>query len=286
MLFYLQHLRSAAASALGDHGTASAGSGKVLKLSAAMALACTCDTFLSQALPILLDMACGWIRASLVHYVCNLCVPGTMCWPTAVALASDHALLAASFFSGLQLEYPFEGARVALIRLAVAHVTWVSIILDRHAPKVWQCRVVTMCLMLFFSSESVLSMTLGAIGGWWNPAFPPKLSAEDIEEKLSAFRAFVEANVDLLRARTGNSILAKLRSGTGASAEEKQWYFFLQRNRKNFRASHDELLDEMYGLVTSIGAPPVAPADSEPLAPDGTSLKTSLNMYKTSLKHP
>ena len=100
--------------------------------------------------------------------------------------------------------------------------------------------------MAFFCSESSLAMALGIIEGWYDPAFPPKLSSEQIQDKLTKLRTFVEQNAETLRARRGDSILRRLRQ---SAPGEQTWYQFFQKQAKNFNVDHQQYLADIFTVL-------------------------------------
>ena len=114
------------------------------------------------------------VISSALYVLSNWLEPGCLHWPTSVAFATQHPLLAAAFFHSLQLEYPFEAVSQALVRLVFAHATVVAVLLRWHAPRLWQCRVLSMCLQSYFFSDSALTVCIGLLQGYLHPCFPPE----------------------------------------------------------------------------------------------------------------
>ena len=111
-----------------------------------------------------------------IYFICRLCGPGTMRCRTAVALASGYPVLATALFHVLTPYPPFESFFLGALRLACAHVALITIALGLHAPKLWQCKLISALFLAFFCSESFLSMVLCATHSWDSPVFPPKLT--------------------------------------------------------------------------------------------------------------
>ena len=113
-------------------------------------------------------------------------------------------------------------------------------------PRLWMCKVLSASLMALWCSESPLAMALGIIEGWYDPAFPPKLSSEQIQDKLTKLRTFVEHNAQTLRARQGDSILRRLAQ---SAPEEKTWHNFLGKQAKNFNVEHQQYLADIFTVL-------------------------------------
>ena len=250
-LFYLHHLRSRAASALGSRSTSSSGNTTVSVPSQLLDLACMCDGFVRWA-------AQAYEKAACIYSFCCLCGPGTMRWQTAVALANGHPVLATALFEALTLSQPFETFASGALRLACAYAALISIALGIHAPRLWQCRAISAFFSAGLCSESLLSAAISAMHSWDYPAFPPKLTPERIQEKLVELRAYVEGHVDVMRSRPGASVLEKLRQTV--SNEEKRWHNFLTKTTKSFSAAHTAHLAATYNLISD--APSSQPVDS------------------------
>ena len=225
-LFYLHHLCSSAASARGSRSTSSSGTTKVYFVSDVMRFAYRCDGFV-RWFAYRCDGFVRWAaetygKALWMYSACRLCGPGTMRWQTAVALASGHPVLATALFEAFTLSHPFELFASGALRLACAHAAWITIVLGVHAPQLWQCRAISALFSALFCSESVLSEAISAIHSWDFPAFPPKMTAERIQEKLVGLRAYVANHADVMRLRPGATVLEKIRQT--ASHEEYKLY--------------------------------------------------------------
>ena len=126
-----------------------------------------------------------------------------------MALVSGRAVFASALlqaFGHQELDSSWESPwRVFLVRGAC-----LAICCGIHMPRLWMCKVLSASLMACFCSESPLAMALGIIEGWYDPAFPPKLSSEQIQDKLMKLRTFVEHNAQTLCARQCDSILRRL----------------------------------------------------------------------------
>ena len=139
-----------------------------------------------------------------------------------MALVSGRAVFASALlqaFGHQELDSSWESQwRVFLARGAC-----LAICCGIHMPRLWMCKVLSASLMALWCSESSLAMALGIIEGWYDPAFPPKLSSEQIQDKLTKLRTFVEQNAETLRARRGDSNLRRLRQ---SAPGEETWYQF------------------------------------------------------------
>ena len=93
---------------------------------------------------------------------------------------------------------------------------------------------------------------------------PPKLGPERIQEKLVELRAFVTLHADVMRSRSGASVLEKLRQKV--SKEEKGWHNFLTNNirRRSFTAAHDEHLAATHNLINDTVASGAASTGANP----------------------
>ena len=183
-----------------------------------------------------------------MYFICRLCGPGTMRCRTAVALASGYLVFATALFHVLTPCQPFESCFLGALRLACAHAALITIALGLHAPQLWQCKVISALFLALFCSESSLPMALCAMHSWDSPTFPPKLTSERIQERLTELRAYVSDHAHVLRLRPGSSVLHKLRQT--ASEEEKAWHNLLMKAAQSFTAAHVEYLAGTYALIS------------------------------------
>ena len=82
-------------------------------------------------------------------------------------------------------------------------------------------------------------MACAFLTGWYEPVFPPKRTRLQIQEQLEELRKYVEAHVDVLRARPEQTLLKKLRTRSGEEfKQEKKWHGFISAAQKNFDDAH------------------------------------------------
>ena len=176
-LFYLRHVPSCAASALGSRSTSSRGSTTEAVPSHLLDLARMCDGFVRWA-------AQAYEKAACIYSLCRLCGPGTIRWQTAVALATEHPVLATALLEALTMRQPcemfidsddmFSDSLHRALRLTCVYAVLISIALGIHAPQLWQCRTISALFSAGLCSESLLSAAISAMRSWEHPAFPPR----------------------------------------------------------------------------------------------------------------
>ena len=183
-------------------------------------------------------------------------------------------MLAIAVLEALTPSLPLDNAGAETLRWVCAHSAWIAIARGVHAPRLWQCRVISALFCVCFCSENFLSAILIAMHGWRFPAFPPKLTPERIQEKLVELRAFVAAHANVMRSRSGGSVLEKLRQTV--SKEEKVWHNFLTKNAKSFTDAHTAHLAATYNLISDTVAPGASAASTDANPASQVSTQSSL----------
>ena len=126
---------------------------------------------------------------------------------------------------------------------------WVLLVTQIHCSNTWCCRVLSAMVSVgILPGHSFELRTCFAVLGFWAPLFPPIGSRKRTSSRL---REFVQKNMVEFRARSGDSVLKKLRMGNPdgtSNKEEKRWYSWMRDKDRTDKEKAD--MEALNGLVT------------------------------------